>query len=251
MKKLFALFAISIGLIFSVSSCMDDVFSSSASDNITISTDSVKYDTVFTTIKQPTRILKLYNRNDKALRISSIYVAGGESSPFRLIVNGQRKQSFSDIDVFAKDSIYLFVDMELNANNSNLPVFISDSIYIVCNNVVKKVILNGFGQDVVILRDTIFSSSTTLTADKPYLVFGDMEVSENATLTISPGTVLYFHNNSGIKIKGTLSAIGSADKFIIMRGDRTDNIFTNTPYDSISNQWNGLEFISKGNNVLE
>lgn len=250
MKKNLAFILVSL-FTLSLVSCMDEKFSSSPSDNISIQTDTVDYNTIFTTIKQPTSVIKIYNRNKTALTISYIKVAGGEASPFKMTVNGQKGQTFSNIDIFSKDSIYVFIDMTLPENGKNTPVVVSDSLLIMCNGIEKKVILTGSGQDVTILKNDTIETDQTFTADKPYLIFGDIVVAENATLSIDPGATLYFHNNSGMKVHGTLNAKGTADKFIVMRGDRTDDIFTNVPYDSVSNQWNGIEFISKNTNELE
>ena len=250
MKKNLAFILVSV-ITLCLASCMDEKFSSSPSKNITIQTDTVDYNTIFTTIKQQTSVIKIYNRNKEALTISYIKIAGGDSSPFKMTVNGQKGQQFNNIDIFSKDIIYVFVEMTLGANGTDAPVLVSDSILIMCNGIEQKIILTGSGQDAVILRNDTITADETFTANKPYLIFGDLVVSEGATLTLDPGAALYFHNNSGMKVHGTLSAKGTADKFIVMRGDRTDDIFTNVPYDSISNQWNGIEFVSKSTNELE
>ena len=155
MKKNLAFILVSL-FTLSLVSCMDEKFSSSPSDNISIQTDTVDYNTIFTTIKQPTSVIKIYNRNKTALTISYIKVAGGEASPFKMTVNGQKGQTFNNIDIFSKDSIYVFIDMTLPENGKNTPVVVSDSLLIMCNGIEKKVILTGSGQDVTILKnDTI------------------------------------------------------------------------------------------------
>ena len=71
MKHLVLIFlllaALSGGLL---TSCIEDDFSSSPNDVLTFSTDTVRFDTVFTDIGTSTRIFKVYNRSKKSLNIS-------------------------------------------------------------------------------------------------------------------------------------------------------------------------------------
>ena len=64
-------------------------FSNSPSLNISLSNDTITFDTVFTAVGSSTRILMIYNKNSENLKINSIRLGGGASSPFSINVDGQ------------------------------------------------------------------------------------------------------------------------------------------------------------------
>src|SRR5210317_1997137 len=59
------------------------------SNGLKFSTDTILFDTVFTGIGSTTRRLKVYNPNDRALKISKIELGLGASSSYRIIVDGR------------------------------------------------------------------------------------------------------------------------------------------------------------------
>ncbi len=60
----------------------------------------------------------------------------------------------------------------------------------------------------------IISSDMTLHADTHYIVTGTFAVAEGATLTIEPGTVIKFKDNSSLRVAGSWVANGLPDKMI-------------------------------------
>jgi hypothetical protein len=77
------------------------------------------------------------------------------------------------------------------------------------------------------------ASNRTLTADAgPYLVTGDVTVPVGVTLTIEPGTTIYFNNNTGIRVNGRLLAEGT---------DANHIRFTRRP--GQTNRWDGIELV--------
>ena len=58
------------------------------SKKLEFSADTVIFDTVFTTLGSATHQLRVYNRNNNDLNISSIRLIGGEASPFRINFDG-------------------------------------------------------------------------------------------------------------------------------------------------------------------
>ncbi|MCK4638186.1 MAG: hypothetical protein KAT33_02080, partial [Bacteroidales bacterium] len=69
-------------LIFSSCKKKDD-FITDPSFKLDFSTDSIVFDTVFTTVGSITKQLKVYNNNKQNVKISSIQLAGGNSSNYR------------------------------------------------------------------------------------------------------------------------------------------------------------------------
>ncbi|SNS77015.1 Por secretion system C-terminal sorting domain-containing protein [Belliella buryatensis] len=55
----------------------------------------------------------------------------------------------------------------------------------------------------------LIDRDVTWTADREYLVVENMRIAENATLTIEPGTTVYFDPGKSIDVRGKLVSIGS------------------------------------------
>lgn len=242
----------SVFLGVSLSSCNDDIFSINPNDKLSFSKDTLTFDTVFSTIGSATSKIMVYNRNNFALKISHLVLAGGKKSAFKINVNGSlnANSQFDDVEIRAKDSMYIFVSVTVNPTDSVSPVFIRDSIVFQTNGVQQNVKLHAYGQDVKIMRNKQIVSDSTLTAEKPFLIYGNLTVDSAKTLTLKPGCRLYFHNNANLVVRGNLKAEGTADKPIVMRGDRLDDIkfATPFPYNNVAGQWGGVFLLWNGGN---
>jgi len=257
-KRAFSTLIFIITLFFSIAftSCDDERYSTDTKNRLEFSTDTLTFDTVFTTLGSATSKILVYNRNKVALKISRIEIAGGNISSFRINVDGSvnADNRFENIEIRANDSLYIFVAITVDPTNSNSPVFIEDSLIFLTNGVKQNVKLQAFGQDMEILHNKYILNDTTLTANKPYLVYGNLGVDTAKTLTLNPGCKLYFHKNANLIVYGNLKAIGTAEKPIILRGDRLDKIKFETPvpYNLIAGQWGGVFLLwSGGNHVME
>ena len=69
-------------------SCKKDVLITDPSAKLEFSTDTVIFDTVFTTVGSITKQLKVYNTHKQPIIISNIYLAGGSNSKYRMNVDG-------------------------------------------------------------------------------------------------------------------------------------------------------------------
>ena len=81
-----ALFSLLIVLLGGVVSCKKD--KNFTKDHLDFSTDTLLFDTVFTTVGSTTQRFKVYNNNIGTIRIDEIELMGGESSPFRFNFDG-------------------------------------------------------------------------------------------------------------------------------------------------------------------
>lgn len=244
MTKNFHLLLAIIGalVMLSFSSCIDDEFSTSTSDILIFSTDTVAFDTVITGQGTPTKQFLIYNKSKKMLNISSIRVAGESKGHFFLNVDGMKGNEFHDIEIRGEDSIFVFVESRLDPTNQDEPEFLEDHIEFVTNGVTQKVTVNAWGQDVIILNDTTLSKPTHLTANKPYLVYGTLTIDTLTNVTFDPGTTLLFHNKASLLVKGTLTALGTQEEPITLRGDRLDHVVGEINFDIMSGQWEGVYF---------
>ena len=234
-----------------LTSCIDDDFTTNPSHVLAFSTDTVAFDTVFTTIGSSTRSFRVYNPNKKSLNISSIKLADAERSGFHINVDGMSGDQFTDVEIRGKDSIFVFVEANIDPTNQDNPIFIVDSIVFLTNGVQQDVQLTAYGQDVIIKRGETFTTDTRLTADRPYLIYDSLVVAPGATLQIDPGARVHFHNRASLLVQGRLQAEGTQEAPIQIRGDRLDRLFADLPYDNLGGQWDGIRFYpeSFGNTI--
>ena len=224
------------------SACKDNYedYSTSPNDVLTFSHDTLRFDTLFSTIGSSTKYILVYNNNKKPLLISSISLADGNNG-FRLNVDGEKGSSFNNVEIREKDSIYIFVETTLKENNNNIPIDLFDSLVFITNTVKQQVILQAAGQDAYIWKKGgIIESDSTLKNDKPYLIYDSLIVKEGATLTIPEGTTLYLHDKAKIDVHGTLKIQGKQGNPVTIRGDRLDKLW-DISYDLRPGQWAGIQ----------
>ena len=85
--------------------------------NVTFSTDTLLFDTVFTTLGSTTQQFKIYNPDSKTILVQEVELMGGKSSPFRVNLDGVSGTKFENLSIEGKDSLFAFVDVKLNVNN--------------------------------------------------------------------------------------------------------------------------------------
>ena len=198
------------------------------------STDTVFFDTIFTTIGSTTKQLRVYNRYDQPVKISSIALAGGSRSVFRLNIDGIPGNYASNVEIPADDSLYIFVEVTLDPNNADSLLAIHDSIVFITNGNIQDVNLVAWGQDMHLIDGEIIETSTWIN-DKPYLVINSMLVDTNQVLTIGEGVRIHFHRNSRLYVAGTIIVGGTLDNPVTFQGDRLEQ-----DYKDIAGQWDGL-----------
>ncbi|MCW3089086.1 MAG: hypothetical protein JWP81_155 [Ferruginibacter sp.] len=229
-----------------VTSCKKDSFITSSDAALRTSTDSLKYDTVFTSIGSITQSFKITNPNSQRLLLSKVKLMGGTASAFKINVNGMASAEATDVEISANDSIYVFVTVNINPNSTNLPFVVRDSIQIMYNGNNRFVQLEAFGQNANFLRNRIVKGNITWTNNLPYVILGSLQVDTNALLTIAPGCKIYSHANAPIIVDGTLVVDGTSTEKVVFSGDRLDEDYRDLPA-----SWPGIYFRgSSKNNVL-
>lgn len=127
-----------IPLLLLLHSCRKDSFITSPEARIGLSIDTLKFDTVFVSAGSTFRTLIIKNENDQQLRLSSLKLMGGNASVFKMNVDGTPGHQFSNLDIAANDSLFVFIQVNVNPNAANLPFVIRDSIQIEFNGNNKK-----------------------------------------------------------------------------------------------------------------
>jgi hypothetical protein len=211
------------------------------------SADTVLFDTVFTSLGSATHELRIYNRNSDDLQISSIRLAQGDDSPFRLNLDGESATEIYDKIIPAKDSLFSFLRVTINPNDLNTPFVVEDELEFVTNGNAQTVKLLAWGQNAnYIVADKVVviggepyhyhivadSLQTTIwTKEKPYVIYGYALINSYGTLHIEAGTKVYCHQGGGILSwsDGQLIIDGTAEEPVIVQGDRLEPYYQDTP----------------------
>lgn len=243
-----------------ISSCKKELFTTDPSAKLEFSTTSILYDTVFTTVGSVTKTFIVYNRNSQPVKISSIRLASGTGSNFRINVDGAKGVLFSDVEIQAKDSMFVFAEVTVDPNKANTPLIIRDSVVFETNGNVQDVDFEAWGQDAYFHTPNVFPTNgfpaysvipcnATWTNDKPHVIYGFAVVDSACTLTMNPGTRVYMHPNSVLWIykDGSLKIKGNISVPVTIQGDRLE-----PQYSEEAGQW-GYIWLSPGskNNEID
>ncbi len=240
---------------------------------LTFDQDTVKFDSIFTTLQAPTKRLIVYNDQGQAIAIDSIWLEAGAQSEYDLIVDGIRGDRVRDLSIDGRDSMHVFITLKSQLKDN----FSEEYIGFRVGDEVQHVLIRGFVLDAYFLQARLlqpdvnsiavqgffFDQDTILTPDKPIIVDGPILILPGVKVTILPGTQLYFtpykfgvrdSNNqpvfvffSTLIVYGTLDAEGTANAPIVMNGSRLDSNYRENPA-----QWRGIRFGSESkDNVLK
>ena len=233
------LFALSLVFV----ACREDILSNDPTMQLAFSQDSVLFDTVFTTMGSSTKRMMVYNPNKNAVLIDRVEMANGKS--FYINLDGENQlENLCDITLRGGDSLFLFIRAEIDPQKSNSPVLVEDTITFHVNKQAQHIYLQAYGQNVEILQSKdkfIQKTSYEFTNSKPYLIYDTLVIAGD--LTIQEGATLYMHSGAMIYVYGNVTANGTKEEPIVVRGDRTDMLFDSVPYRVASSQWDGLYFI--------
>ena len=239
MKKnfLFISLCFATTVLLQITACKKESFITSADAGISITSDTLRYDTVFTTIGSVTQSFKIINTNAQRLRLTKVQLAGGSASAFSININGIAGPLANNIDIAANDSIYVFVNVRVNPTAADLPFILQDSIAITYNGNTRFVQLEAYGQNAIFLRDKVLTGNTLFSSNKPYVVIGFLQVATGATLTLPAGTKIFVHANAPVIVDGTLIGNGTKNNEVVFTGDRRD-----APYKNFPGTWPGIIF---------
>ena len=245
MRKLIFLFF--VGLAITVSSCRQDFVFEPSTGDLVFSKDTIYLDTVFANIGSSTYTLKVYNKSSKDIKIPTIQLGKGLTSKYRMTVDGmtgENNRIFHDVELLAKDSMYIFIETTAGIGDANpsdflytdkiefdsganlqkveLVTLIQDAYFIFPNkqNGITESIPIGFNEDETVLETNGRNLSHnhpdngdefTFQTDKPYVVYGYASVPNGEILTIPAGARVHFHADSGLVVQqgGSLHIDGS------------------------------------------
>ena len=214
---------------------------------LSFSADTVMFDTVFTSLGSATHQLRIFNRSDSDLKISSIRLIGGESSPYRFNLDGESGTEFYDKTIPAGDSLFSFMRVTINPNDLNTPFVVEDELEFITNGNTQTIKLLAWGQNAnYIVADKVVDiggepyhyhivadslETTVWTSERPYVIYGYALINSYGTLKIEKGTQIYCHQGGGILSwsDGQLIIDGTADEPVVVQGDRLEAFYNDTP----------------------
>ena len=168
---------------------------------------------------------------------------GGSASAFKINVDGTSAAEVDNIEINANDSIYVFVQVNVNPTTANLPFLIQDSILISYNGNQRFVQLQAYGQNAIFLNSVTVKENISWNKNLPYVVLGGILIDSNATLTIQQGTRIYLHANAPFLVAGTLIVNGAKQDSVVFSSDRLDPDYKDLPAG-----WPGIFFSSSSKN---
>ncbi|GAB3877450.1 hypothetical protein GCM10028824_37540 [Hymenobacter segetis] len=271
MRHLFPLFLVLSCLLTFLPGCEPKEDLVQTSGSLEFATDTVKFDTVFTTIQTVTKRLWVYNRNSGAVK-TDVSLAGKLGTTYSLIINGDAGPSISGITIRGKDSLLVLVRAVLGDNGKDIkPFLLEDQVNFRTNGNEQNVKVLAFGQNAYFHRADYITANTTWRTDKPHVIinankvlpgattpslFGVL-VGQGVTLTIPKGARIYSHAGSYIQVNGTLRVnddfvpgTGLTDtvkaknlNLVRFQGDRLEPFYADIP-----SQWGGIIFTSTSRN---
>jgi hypothetical protein len=245
------------------------LFTDDKEAKLEFSTDTLRFDTVFTELGTATRILKVFNPHGRSIRIASVSL--GEGSPFRMNVDGIPGNTVEDVEISPRDSIYIFVEATIDpdAPVSASPFVINRDIVFMTNGNEQRVVLEAWGQNANYIPNRFSKGGVALLScnlgevkwddPKPYVIYGILLI-DSCTLTLPPGARLYVHGgvaksldeqgnpiiyNDGLIYvlpNGKLKMEGDLENPVVVQGDRLEADFAER-----AGQWVGIRLASKGN----
>lgn len=282
-------FIILLGLITTLcfTSCRNELDFEQSVGTLTFSKETVYLDTVFTNIGSSTYTLKVYNTSNKNISIPRVRLGKGQASNYRLMVDGVPGKEFENVELLAKDSMFVFIEITSDVAAANptdflytdriefgnavdfqkveLVTLIQDAVFIYPersgspNNYTYEEInlgLDGDGNPITLTGTNLSHTDVTngdelhWTNSKPYVIYGYAKIPENETLLVDAGARVHFHANSGLIVanNGHLQVTGG-----LSTTDALENevIFEGDrlepTYADVAGQWGTIWFLPGSN----
>lgn len=258
-----------LGFVLLCFACQDETFTTSSDAKLEFSLDTLRFDTVFTTLGSATRSFRVRNLNNESIRISTIQMGNGSSS-FRLNIDGTPQNSASDVEILPNDSLWIFAEVTVDPDQpiSSSPFVIEDDIFFETNGNEQIVHLEAWGQNANYIPSRFSAGQfASLSCDldslswddpKPYVIYGVLVV-DSCDLILPAGTEVYVHGgvarneelifNDGLFVFTSTASLvtkGTIEDPVLITGDRLEQDFS-----EVSGQWAGVRFLagSRGNKI--
>lgn len=250
MKKLLYMIVLSVAPIMLLSCEQESFVRDGGEVQLAFSIDTVAFDTVFTTMGTATQKVTVYNRSDDNLILSSVTLEKGRTSRFRLNVDGDTSMVAHDVEIEAGDSIFVFVQANINPNDEQSPFLVEDAVNF-SNG--QRLPLTAWGRNAVYHItpcDSVWLriGNETWTDSLPHVVVGNVLVSEDCTLRLTAGAEVHFATNAMLIVDSAARLLvqGTAERPVLLTSLRHDGWYRFLP-----GQWQTVWFYnySTGNMI--
>ena len=230
-------------------SCQNEKVSTDSSLRLMFSVDTLRFDTVFTTMGSATKSVTIYNPNKNAVIID--HVLQDKQKYFYINFDGETQLDKMGGQINGGDSLILYVRVNIDPQDANSPVLVEDMLWFEVNGNRFPLALEAYGQDVEKIKSPTRCTTYeqyTFNNVKPYLIFDTVKVTQS--LAMESGARLYFHNGACLIAEGNVS-IGSPSSStpllpsspILCISDRIDNLFDKVPYAYAAGGWDGFYLV--------
>lgn len=236
----------------SFNSCRKENFYSGSNSILTFSEDTLRFDTVFTQMGTVTRYFKIENKTNTTVLLDKLNLRNLDGlNTFRINVDGTSGTQFTNVEVPAKDYIYVFVEATVDPNNITNPFIILDEISYEYGDVRQTSYLSVWGQNAHYHVGKIYSSQTiTWTNDLPHVIlrndtFPGVGVDSFSVLNIEPGCKIYVAQGAGLFVDGKLFIGNSSSQdSVIFRSNRIETLQNGVDFETNPGLWQGIALFS-------
>lgn len=225
----------------SITSCNKNQQFLEQGGQIAFSTDTILFDTAFSSMKSSTHLVKVYNKESQFLRLD-LFLEKGVNASYDITVDGKTGKKVSDIEIAGNDSALVFITMNVDPTDEGIPFIVEDYLVASYNGLSNKIPIVGYAQNAYYINDSVLTTTTLLT-DKPYVIINSALVATGETLTIPAGVTVYFHRNSRLYVQGTLKVMGTLSDQVRMQSDRIDRRIYVGSDDDVPGEWGGIYFL--------
>lgn len=212
---------------------------------IRFSADTLLFDTVFASLGSATYKIKIFNEQNQPIKLSSVRLGKGNTSSFKLNVNGISGNEVTDQELAAKDSIYVYSTVTIDPNAALSPFVVEDELIATLNGKDFSIPVIAYGQNARYVFDSVLLTQTWDNV-LPYVIINNALVDKDQTLTINPGVRVYVHPNSRLFVEGTLLVNGTKNDSVVFQSDRIDRSYF--PEGGLPGEWGGLYFTENSKN---
>ncbi|RDC65758.1 hypothetical protein [Adhaeribacter pallidiroseus] len=225
-------------LLYSLTACepKEDIITTNPTAKLEFSTDSIKFDTVFVNTGSVSRAVWVYNRQEKAVKISEVKLAQADAA-YQLIIDGQEANEVNNLLLRGQDSLLVLVKVKIPATSDTSAFILTNAITFLTNSNRQQIPVVSYGQNAYFHNKTEITANTTWKADKPHVINHFVKVNAGVKLTIEAGAKIYFGKDAALLVNGSLQVNGTSNKRVSFKGIRRELL-----YDDVPGQWQGIKF---------
>lgn len=223
-----------IGLFF-LQSCTEEKEQLATPSLLSFSHDTVRFDSVFSAEVSPTKLVRIYNRSGRPVRLPRLSLVGGAESAFSLLIDGAATSEKENLRIDAHDSLTLVVRLrpEVQGTSSSL---VSDEVEVFMTNTLShRLRLEAWGLPHIDFAEDEITKDTDWAGAPARIITKPIVVRKGVTLRILQGASIYFRPKASLTVHGRLIVEGTTNQRVLFAGTRLDSAYKYTP-----GQWQGL-----------